>query len=87
MSDPYELHPNSLTSPAIDGFAITPNDGADLQDFTRGIYVGGTGDITLVLAKGSTVTFVNVQGGTLLPFRARRVMATGTDATNLVGLY
>jgi len=70
------------------GFAITPNDSADLGTPTQAIWVGGTGDLTVLLENDTVaVQFVNIPDGTLLQIRAVRVYDTGTDATNLVGLY
>jgi hypothetical protein len=75
------------TSTAWFVFAITPNDSVDLAAFIRGIYVGGTGDVALICEDNTAaVTFVGVPTGTILPVRAKRVLSTGTTATNLVGL-
>lgn len=76
------------SAPSQRCFAITPSDSVDFQKMVRYIYVGTsvTGNIVLVNNDGSTVTFVSVPQGALLgPFNARRVNATGTTATNLVG--
>jgi hypothetical protein len=55
---------------------------------TRSIYVGGAGDITLRLAGDiSSQVFKAVPVGTMLPLRVRQVFATGTGATQLVGMY
>lgn len=75
-----------LSLRAGDGFAITPNDGTDLTKDAAGIYVGVTGNIVLNTAKGMTLTFVAVPAGTILPIDTRRVLATGTTATNLIAL-
>lgn len=71
--------------PVFNAFAITPNDGADLATTTRGLYIGGTGDIKLTFSGGATVTLTNVAPG-IWPFQAVRVFATGTTATGIVGL-
>lgn len=72
---------------ARDAFAITPSDTVALEETTRGIYVGGDGDVTVVMAgNGQTVTFSSVTAGTILPIRATFVNDTLTTATNLVGL-
>ena len=70
---------------AEDGFAIAPNDGADLEIETRQIVVGGAGTVTATLKSGRDVAFTCVAGQTL-QIRATRVKATGTTATALVGL-
>jgi len=76
----------SPDSPSVDQVSITPNDGADLLSPVSSLYVGVSGNVTLVGAKGNTVTFVGVPGGTILPVAVVRVLATGTTATNLIGL-
>lgn len=71
---------------ASDGFAITPDDSNDLAVDAGSIYVGVTGNIALVTVGGTTLTFLAVQAGSILAVKARRVLATGTTATNLIGL-
>lgn len=87
MSEKYQGRADDITSPARGGFAITPSDSTDLTAETRAIYVGNAGDVAAVLASGDEVSFVGLAGGTVLPVRARRIKATGTTATALVGLY
>lgn len=76
-----------FTAPADDAVVITPS---DTVDFTKGpcraIYVGVTGDITLVTLAGNAVLHSNVSAGPF-PIRASRVNATGTTATNMVAWY
>lgn len=64
--------------------AITPSDSAEVC--YSAIYVGGTGNVAVTTPAGDTLTFVAVQVGTVLPICAVKVLATGTSATNLVGL-
>ena len=67
-------------SPAWTAAVVAPNDSADITNAPcRGLWVGGTGDVSVVMAGGGSVTFVGVQG--LLPVRVDRVNATGTTAT------
>lgn len=87
MSEKYQGRADDITSPARGGFAITPSDSTDLTAETRAIYVGSAGDVAAVLASGDEVSFVGLAGGTVLPIRARRIKATGTTATALVGLH
>ena len=70
-----------------DAFAITTSDTLDLAFVTRAIWVGGAGNIAVVTAGGETVTLNSAAAGALIPLRVSRVKATGTTATNLVGLY
>jgi hypothetical protein len=64
--------------------AITPSDTVD--QFWTGIYVGGAGNVSVVMEDGSTVTFTAPPVGTILPIRVKRVRATLTTATLLIGL-
>jgi hypothetical protein len=86
MNDPYSSHVSGLESPASDGFAVTPDDTNPLPSATRALYVGGGGDVTVTMKSGATVTFKAVAGGAILPVRVVAVAASGTTATDLVGL-
>lgn len=67
------------------GLAITPSDTVD--QFFAAIYVGGAGDVSVVMEAGGTaVTFKAPPVGTILPIRVKRVNATLTTATLLIGL-
>jgi hypothetical protein len=71
------------------GYVISPDDDNDLPSPTRGIYVGGVGDLTVELVgdpKGTTTLFSAVPVGTVLPIQARKVLATGTGATLMTAL-
>ena len=68
--------------------AVTPSDSADLARVaTKGLFVGGAGNITVDLTDGKTaVLFTGVLAGTFFPVQVKRVRATGTTATNIVAL-
>jgi serine/threonine protein phosphatase PrpC len=85
MVDAFSTQTPGLTAPAIDGFAIAPDDDADLAQTTRAIYVGTGGALYVVLASGAEVSLANVGDGTVLPLRVRRVLESST-AGDLVGL-
>jgi hypothetical protein len=87
MLDSFKDQARSLSSPAHDAIEIVPNDGADLQHVTRALYVGGTGNVRVRMASGNTVTFQALAGGIVYPIRAARVLASGTNATGLIGLW
>lgn len=87
MSENFQGRADQFSAPARRGFAIAASDAADLPAETRAIYVGTGGDLALVLASGDQITLAGIAGGMLLPVRARRVIATGTTASQLVGLY
>jgi hypothetical protein len=76
-----------VTRPADTAFAVTPNNSTDLATPTRGVYVGVSGDLKVDLVGGSTeITFVGLASGVIHPIQARRIYATGTSATNIVGI-
>lgn len=77
----------AMTFPANDAAAVTPNDTTQLSFVTRGLYVGGAGNVAVLMASGQTVTFVGVPAGTVLPIRIARVNSTSTTATSIVALY
>jgi hypothetical protein len=80
--------PGGLDAPACQAFAVTPNDAADLAFTSRGIWVGGAGNIAVILLNDSSaVTFVGLAAGTFLPLGVKRVMSTNTTATNIVAVY
>ena len=87
MTDSFRSHTRSLTSPPEHARAILPSDTSDLPQVTRALYVGGDGDLAVVMRGGEDVTFADVSGGTLLPIRVSRVLAAGTTATGIVGLW
>ncbi|OHE79026.1 MAG: hypothetical protein A3F67_10980 [Verrucomicrobia bacterium RIFCSPHIGHO2_12_FULL_41_10] len=74
------------TVSAHNAVAITPSDSAILP-VTRGVYVGVTGNLNVVMADGSSaVVFSNVPVG-IFPIQVKQVYATSTTATSLVALY
>jgi hypothetical protein len=73
------------TDPAQDAAAVTKSDTADQGD-VRALFVGGSGNVSLVTALGNTVVFTGVLAGSILPVRCTKVLAA-TTATNIVALY
>ncbi len=87
-NDDYStLSGQSWAAPASNAAAVTPSDSVSLTDVTRWLYVGGTGNVVVIMADGTIVTFTAVEAGTLLPIRVSQVMATDTTATNIVALW
>lgn len=85
--DLYADFQMGLSSPVAHGAAVTPDDTDDLEWVTRCLMVGQSGDVTCDLLGGETITFTSLQPGSLYPFRVKRVYATGTTASNIVGLW
>ncbi len=75
------------SDPAFSAAAITASDSTDLANPVRAIYVGGAGSVVVTMVAGNDVTFSGLPAGMILPIRAKRVKATGTTATGLVGLW
>jgi hypothetical protein len=65
--------------------AVTPSDTVDLATVAKALYIGGAGDVK-VLVGGEEVVFKAVPVGTVLPVAAQRVFATGTGASFIVAL-
>lgn len=79
------LNINFKSSSYHGAVSITPSDSADLADPVSALYIGGTGAVKVDLASGETVTFAAVPVG-IFPIAVKKVYATGTAATNIVGL-
>lgn len=68
--------------------AVTPSDAVALVDgVTKGLYVGGAGNISLLMADGTSATFNAIAIGVIHPLGVKRVNATGTTATNILAVY
>lgn len=77
----------TLNGPANGAETVNKSDTVNLTNISRGLYVGGTGDVAVVMKDGTTVTYVAVQAGTTLPIRISRVNSTNTTATSMVSMY
>lgn len=86
MPDRFSDRATAFDGPASHGFAVSPSDSLDLVETTRAIFVGGPGSLRLITASGADLIFSGLAGGTVLPVRAQRIMATGTTAGALLGL-
>ena len=75
------------TAPTYDAASVTPSDSADLAKPTRGLYIGGAGNVKLDTEGGTAVTFNGLTAGSILPVRTTRVYATGTTATDIIAMY
>ena len=69
---------------ACDAFAITKSD-TTVVNFDA-LYVGTTGDVAILTAKGSTTTFPTVPAGMIIPIKGTKVMSTNTTASGFVGM-
>ena len=91
QSDPFGSYSDSVSGPCRHWTTITPSDSTDLTTVPKAIYVGGGGDITMIgIAAPATATGVKwsaIPAASLLPVRPRRILATGTTATLIVGCF
>ena len=75
------------TVPAHTANAVTKSDSTTFNP-TRGVYVGGAGNIKVDMAySGTAITFTGVLAGSFLPIQVTRIYSTGTTATDMVALY
>jgi hypothetical protein len=86
MSDPFRHEKVNRESPARNAAAVTTHNTNDLPVVARALWIGGEGDISVIMAGDDTpVTFRGVFG--LVPFSVRRVRTTGTTATDIVAIW
>ena len=75
------------TAPSERPYAITPSDTVELNPVPKAIYVGTGGNIALQGVNSTTsVIFKNVANGQIIDVRALKVLATGTTATDIIGM-
>lgn len=72
--------------PPSGAVSITPNDSADLSNPVLALNVAAAGAVALVTAGGDSVT-VYIAAGIVFPCHCKKVLATGTTATGIVGLF
>ena len=88
MSDPFSGVTDAPYAPATRALAVTPDDTSPLPDVPKGLYVGSGGTIAMRGVNDvADRSWKNVPAGTVLPFRALFVRATGTSAADILALY
>lgn len=88
MPDPFSHLADQVSAPATRAVAVVPHDTAALGDIPKALFVGTGGTLTMRgPGGGADVAWKNVPAGSILPFRAQYVRATGTTATDIVALY
>ncbi|MBL4813129.1 MAG: hypothetical protein JKX69_12430 [Rhodobacteraceae bacterium] len=80
MADNFRHFTQSLNAPASTHRAVTPDDNNDLDPIPRAIFCAADGTAVIVDRLGNQLSYT-LTSGQVLPFRAHRVMATGTSAT------
>lgn len=84
MPQPYYFKADQ-TAPALKWVTVTPSD-ATTYSGMRGIFVGGTGDLSLEDQEGTISTFTVAAVPFVLPIGALRIRAA-TTATNVIALF
>lgn len=85
-TDQFAGQSRTMTSPATDMVAVTPDDANDLPMVSIALNVASPGKVRVTTQDGSTGD-LSVSAGVVFPVRARRVWATGTTATGICALY
>ena len=82
-------HGRDAGGPARRAAAVTPSDTVDLTAYAKALYVGAAGNVRVLTVGGEdadATTFANHPVG-WLPVQVRRVLATGTTATQIVAAF
>lgn len=88
MSDGFAGVVDSVGSPARRAVAVVPSDTEALAEVPKALFVGTGGSLTMRgIGGGADQLWKNVADGTVLPFRAEYVRATGTSAADILALY
>ncbi len=90
MPNPKTLASTAPTSPAVHAEELPDTTTTELVEFSRGIYVGGTGNLVVVMGadheSGDLTTFTAVPAGTLLPIGIFSIHSTST-VTGVVAIF
>lgn len=88
MTDQFQNVADQVSAPATRAVAVVPHDSNPLPDIPKALFVGSGGTVTMRGVAGtSDQVWKNVASGTVLPFRAQYVRATGTTAADILALY
>lgn len=81
------MYKDSPSSTVRDFAVITPNDSTEFDPYPRAIRIGVGGDVTVTTIRDVDILFSNVQDGETLPVWVKKVKATATTATGIVGYF
>lgn len=87
ITDHFDSFSPDLSGPVTGGFDIVADDTTDLAILPRALMVGMPGDLAVMFGDGTAVTLPSLSPGVIYPVRVARVLATGTTATGIRGLY
>jgi vacuolar-type H+-ATPase subunit B/Vma2 len=79
---------DSVFAPALRTIDVMPDDEKALPIAAKALYIGTGGDVVLrALGDSDFRTFKNLPSGSTLAVRVAAIKATGTTASDIVGLY
>jgi hypothetical protein len=87
MPDAFAQVGPEMSEPASNAFTVMPNNDTVVEQLIPSLWIGGGGAVAVRLKSGAPVTFAGAAAGTLLPVCADKVLAPGTAATSILGLY
>lgn len=88
MAEPTDGTNITFNAACLDMQDLTPSDSVTLSPMPRGFFVKGTsGDVTVVTASGTEITLPALPLYTSVSCAISKLMATGTDAVDIVGMY
>ncbi len=88
MTDFFASHGDTPSAPATRALSVTAHDSNALADIPKALFIGTGGTIVMRGVNGSAdQIWKNVPSGSILPFRAQYVRATGTTAADILALY
>jgi hypothetical protein len=85
-NDPYKGFGVGLDAFGGNGAVVVPSDTVDFAAYPKALVVTAAGNVAVLPLKAADdgahlIAFTAVQAGFIIPFRVRRVMATGTTAS------
>lgn len=76
-----------LSRSAVGGVNVAAgSDTTTYEPPLMGFYVGSTGDVEIVDGKGVTLLFAGVPTGAKIDIECKKIMATNTTASQIIGL-
>ena len=73
-----------LNDPAGGAQSINVSINTTVSPPSRGISVGGAGNLNVVMAEDGTVILLNLAAGVAHPYKVKTIYTAGTTATNVV---
>ena len=85
MADRFGSYSDSVTSPGTRATPVVPSDSQDQAVIGKALYIGAGGTLVMRgVGDAEPRTWKNIPDGALLPFRAVRILASGTTATDML---